>query len=133
MREYALEIISILTFGGVIYIFTKATDAWSRRKDFFNKGHVSTTSRSASGEVRTLQPTRGGVTITPRNKIILSAVILALFFFAYLWYQNKKEKEWLCLQRIAYKSNYYRLDDEKRFKTQDEAMSYCFMEMDYVQ
>ena len=45
------------------------------------------------------------------------------------YYQDTKEKNWACLQRIEYApKGYYLLDDERRFKTQDEALEYCLLQ-----
>ena len=53
-------------------------------------------------------------------------LLLVVAMIAWNYYSGEQEKRWQCLQRIEYVSaGFYRLDEDRRFMTQDEAMRYC--------
>jgi hypothetical protein len=62
-----------------------------------------------------------------RTQIIIGITAGIFGLVVFFYHQDQKEKEWACLQRIEYSpsSNFYRLNKEKRFKSQNEAIEYC--------
>ena len=52
-------------------------------------------------------------------------LLLVVAMIAWNYYSGEQEKRWQCLQRIEYVSaGFYRLDEDRRFKTQDEAIRF---------
>lgn len=77
-----------------------------------------------------------GMNIKNKRIWIVVGVTIAIFTLAYSWHQNEKKEEWECLQRIEFyrsDSGYYRLDGDRAFGTQEEALRYCTAKTKHVE
>jgi hypothetical protein len=132
MREYAIEIISILVLSIVVLSVTKALNFFDKKYQFLHKERVIKPSAlNDIDETKTLHVARSSSTLVGgRKKLAIGAGILLAIVIGYLYYQNQQKKEWGCLQIIEYRVEYYRLnlpEGKKIFKTQNEAIEYCLI------